>query len=94
MPRSDCASSASDVGLALVEIADRREAQVVVLGAGQFGQAGEVAPSHAAASDDRNAQKIRHASVLRLSRESFECRSRRTLKLMPTIGTPNAAQRA
>lgn len=45
---------------AFIEIADRRQTNVVMLGSGKFGQSGEMTSPHAAASHNRHAYKFSH----------------------------------
>ena len=50
-------------GFALVEIANRRQANVVVFGSGKLGQSAEMTSPHSAATNDRYADQIRHLSI-------------------------------
>ena len=50
-------------GFALVEIAHRRQANVVVFDFGELGQSTKMTSPHSAATDDRYADQIRHLSI-------------------------------
>ena len=50
--------------LPLVEVADRGETDIVVIGPGKLGETGEVAPSHSSASHDGDVDQLTHERIL------------------------------